>query len=116
MDPEALREFCLSMPCATEDVQWENDLLFRIGGKMFAVLALEPSHGVAFCFKCTPEEFADLTERPGIVPAPYLARYHWVGLQRLDALSPAALKKGIEASYRMVRAKLPKRVRAQFEN
>ena len=115
MDPESIREFCLSLPHATEGVQWENDLLFRIGGKMFAVLALEPSHGVVFCFKTTPEEFAELTERPGIIPAPYLARYHWVGLQSLDALDPGDLKEGVEASYQMVRAKLPKKVRAQFE-
>ncbi len=46
MDIEAVRKFCLSMPHADEIVQWENDLLFRIGGKMFAVVALEPSHGV----------------------------------------------------------------------
>ncbi len=69
MDPESIREFCLSLPHATEGVQWENDLLFRIGDKMFAVLALEPSHGVVFCFKATPEEFAELSRNhPGTLP------------------------------------------------
>ena len=38
MDLEAIRKFCLSLPHATEGIQWEDDLLFRIGGKMFAGL------------------------------------------------------------------------------
>ena len=41
MDIEKLRRYCLSLPHATEGIQWGSDLLFRIGGKMFAVVALE---------------------------------------------------------------------------
>ena len=110
MNPEAIRDYCLSLPSATEKIQWGNDLVFSIGEKMFAVLCLEESD-VKLSFKCTPEEQAELVEQDGIIPAPYLARYHWVGLKRFDALSQNDLKRLIGNSYDLVRAKLPARVR-----
>jgi predicted DNA-binding protein (MmcQ/YjbR family) len=112
MDIESVRKFCLSLPHADEKVQWGNDLLFRIGEKMFAVAALEPSHGVALSFKCTPEKFAELVEQEGIIPAPYMARHHWVGLEQFDALPDRELKPLLTNAYQMVLEKLPKKVRA----
>ena len=115
MDIESVRKFCLSLPHATERVQWGNDLLLCIGEKMFAVLTLDPSYGHAMSFKCTPEKFAELTEQEGIVPAPYVARYHWVALERFDALKEKELKSLLRNSYEMVLAKLPKRTRTQLD-
>ncbi len=111
MDIESVRKFCLSLPHVDEKVQWENDLLFRIGGKMFAVVALEPSHGVLMSFKCTPEKFAELVERDGIIPAPYVARYHWVGFERFDAVPDRELKELLTNAYDLVRDKLPKKIK-----
>ena len=116
MDIESVRSFCLALPHTDEKVQWVNDLLFRVGEKMFAVVALEPSHGVALSFKCTPEKFAELVEQDGIIPAPYMARHHWVGLERFDALPDRELKPLLKNSYQMVLEKLPKKVRAQLES
>jgi predicted DNA-binding protein (MmcQ/YjbR family) len=116
MDIESVRSFCLSLPYADEKVQWGNDLLFRIGEKMFAVVALEPSHGVLLSFKCTPEKFAELVEQDGIIPAPYMARHHWVGLERFDALSDRELKPLLRNAYQMVLEKLPKKVRTQLDS
>ncbi len=113
MDIETLRRYCLSLPHATEGIQWGNDLLFRIGGKMFAVVALERTP-ICISFKCTPEEFAELTEREGIIPAPYMARNNWVMLESLDVLPRAELKRLIKDSYGMVAAKLTKKVQAQL--
>jgi len=56
MDIESVRSFCLSLPHADEKVQWGNDLLFRIGEKMFAVVSLEPASEHCMSFKCTPEK------------------------------------------------------------
>ena len=114
MDHESVRSFCLSLPNVTEDVQWKSDLLFRIGNKMFAVLSLDPSYGHCMSFKCTPEMFAELTERDGIVPAPYVARYHWVALERFNALKDSELKTLLKNSYELVLAKLPKKVSDKF--
>lgn len=111
MDIESVRKFCLSLPHVTEDVQWQSDLLFRIGNKMFAVVGLEPSSHHCMSLKCTPEKFAELTEREGIVPAPYVARYHWVALERFDALSERELKALLSKAYELVRDKLPRKIR-----
>ena len=116
MDIESVRSFCLALPHTDEKVQWVNDLLFRVGEKMFAVVALEPSHGVSLSFKCTPEKFAELVELDGIIPAPYMARHHWVGLERFDALPDRELKPLLKNSYQMVLEKLPKKVRSQLES
>jgi predicted DNA-binding protein (MmcQ/YjbR family) len=108
MNVEWVRRHCLSFPHATEQIQWGNDLVFKIGGKMFAVTALEPS-AVWLSFKCSPEEFGELTDLPGIIPAPYLARAQWVALEREDALSRAEIKRLLRNSYDLVLAKLPKK-------
>jgi predicted DNA-binding protein (MmcQ/YjbR family) len=115
MDLEWLQETCLSLPGTTEQVQWENDLLFKVGGKMFAVTALEPS-AVWLCFKASSENFAELTERPSIIPAPYLARAKWVALEARDALPPDELARLLRDSYDMVFAKLTKKTRDAITN
>ncbi len=78
-DIDWVRDLCLSFPNATEQVTWGADLTFRISGKIFAVTVLEPAK-VWLSFKCSAENFAELTERAGIIPAPYLARAQWVAL------------------------------------
>src|SRR3954463_16172608 len=109
MNQETLRKFCLSLPHVTEDIKWGHDLCFLIAEKMFAVGALEASEGHFVSFKCTPEKFAELIEIEGIIPAAYMARNHWVTLQRDDALRDPEIKELIRGSYELVKAKLPKR-------
>ena len=116
MDIETVRKFCLSLPHCTEDVQWKNDLLFRIGNKMFAVVSLESASDHCMSFKCTPEVFAELTEREGIMPAPYVARYHWVALERFDALPEPELKQLLKNAYQLIFDKLPKKSKAALES
>jgi predicted DNA-binding protein (MmcQ/YjbR family) len=110
MNLESVREYCLSLPHTTEIIQWGNDLLFKIGGKMFAVVGLEPSHNVVMSFKATPEHFFELQEREGVIPAPYMARNQWLALQRFDAVRDDELRDLIAISYRLVFEKLPRRV------
>lgn len=115
MDNESARRFCLSLPHATEGIQWDNDLLFRIGGKIFAVLALDPAAGHRLSFKCTPEKFAELLELDGIIPAPYMARNKWVTLERFEALTDGEIKALLENSYALVFAKLTRKMQAQLK-
>jgi predicted DNA-binding protein (MmcQ/YjbR family) len=108
-----VRACCLALPHATEDVQWEHNLLFRIAGKMFCIANLEPGMSpTKIAFKCTPEKFAELVEIEGIIPAPYMARNHWVAMIEMDALRPAELNELIGASYQMILEKLPKNKQA----
>ena len=115
MDIESVRSFCLSLPHVDEKVQWGNDLLFRIGEKMFAVVSLEPAPDHCMSFKCTPERFAELVEQGGIFPAPYVARYHWVALKRFDALPDRELKDLLRTAYGLVYEKLPAKIKRQLE-
>jgi predicted DNA-binding protein (MmcQ/YjbR family) len=108
MNLDSLREYCLSFPDATENIQWGADLVFKIGGKMFAVASTEPGE-TKVSFKCTPEEFAELVEQDGIKPADYVARYHWVTVLRWDAVADREIRRLVRDSYDMVRAKLPKK-------
>lgn len=111
MQVEWVRRYCMSMPHATESVQWGAHLVFKIGGKMFAVLALEPAK-VWLSFQCSPEEFAELIEHADIIPAPYSARYHWVALETEDALGTVELKRLLGRAYQLVLEKLPRKARA----
>jgi predicted DNA-binding protein (MmcQ/YjbR family) len=114
MDIEQVHAYCLSFPHVTEVVLWGSDLVFKIGGKMFAVIGLDAASDHCMSFKCTPEKFAELIEKNGIVPAPYVARYHWVALERFNALSEKELKTLLRTAYDLVLAKLPKKLKAQL--
>jgi len=105
MNTDSIRKYCLAFPQATEILQWGDDLCFKIRGKMFAVLGLDNPR---LCFKCTPESFAELIERENIEPAPYVGRYKWVILERLDALRDEELKEFLRQSYEMVEANAPR--------
>lgn len=107
-DIDWVRELCLSFPHATEQVTWGADLTFRISGKIFAVAVLEPAK-VWLSFKCSAENFAELTERDGVIPAPYLARAQWVALERKEALQKEELAPLLREAYDLVFAKLPKK-------
>src|SRR5579864_6126170 len=106
MNVDEIRKYCMSFPAATENLQWGDELCFKIAGKIFLMLGLDNPR---FCFKCDPETFAELIEREDIRPAPYVGRYKWVILDRLDALRDDELRKLIGQSYEMVAAKAPKR-------
>jgi predicted DNA-binding protein (MmcQ/YjbR family) len=98
---------CRTLPNVTEDIKWGHDLCFCVHGKMFTVVSLERPHSIAF--KCTPETFGELIERPGIIPAPYMARNMWVQEQELgEVLDRRELEMLVRTSYDLVVAKLPK--------
>ena len=107
MTLDTVRSICRALPDVTEDVKWGGDLCFCVSKKMFVVVNLEPPHQVAF--KCTPESFGELVERPGIIPAPYMARNMWVQEQELGGvLDRREFEKLVKKSYELVVSKLPK--------
>lgn len=108
-----VRKLCLSLPHTTETVQWSDHLVFKIGGKIYAVASLEPRK-VWLSFKTTPEEFVTLTEIPGIIQAPYFARAQWVALEELDALPAAELQRLLKQAYDLIFAKLPQKKQTEL--
>lgn len=115
MNVDWIRDLCLSFPQTTEQVQWGEVLVFKVAGKIHALTVLTPAK-TWLTFKASPESFAELTERPGIIPAPYLARAKWVALETKDALPLDELARLLRASYDMVVAKLPKKIRESLVN
>ena len=96
MDLEAIRTYCLQLPHTTEGIKWGNDLCFMLAEKMYCVTGLiEP---FSCSFKCSDEDYGILTELPGIIPAPYMARNKWVNIQDTAALNKQEWEHYIEKS------------------
>jgi predicted DNA-binding protein (MmcQ/YjbR family) len=73
MNSDALCRYCLSFPQARENLQWSDELCFKVRGKIFMMVGLDPVPQ-RLCFKCTTEAFSELVERDGVIPAPYVGR------------------------------------------
>jgi predicted DNA-binding protein (MmcQ/YjbR family) len=113
MDFEAAKEVCRSLPGCTEDTKWDNDTVFSVGAKMFAVTNKNvPALG--FSFKVDDERFLELTDRPGIVPAPYLARAKWVYVRPEARLDDAELAALLRRSHELVFAKLTRKLQREI--
>lgn len=82
---------------------------------MFLIIVLDGETIDGVVFKCTPEEFDDLTDIDGIEQAPYCAKRHWVRVGDLGALSASELERRIRHSYDLVFAKLPKKTQASLK-
>jgi predicted DNA-binding protein (MmcQ/YjbR family) len=117
MDVERARAFLRGLPHVAETMQWGESLVFwigdkAVGGRMFAVLTLDVSRGRVIAFAATPERQAELCERAGLIPAPYLARAGWVAAERWDALTGREWQEELRSAYAVMEAKLPAKTRA----
>jgi predicted DNA-binding protein (MmcQ/YjbR family) len=114
MDLEAIRAYSLRLPHVTESVQWGDDLVFKVGGKMFLVANLEPAE-FAMSLKVGREAFYTLQETEGIEPAPYLARAQWLALREFHILRDAEMMELIAEAHRIVWESLSARRREEME-
>ena len=113
MTNDAIREHCLSLPNVTETVQWGDHLLFKVGGKMFAIIELD---GHSCALRCTPDSYAELVEMEDIVPSSHnMWKYQWVTLETLTALPDRRFRELLTTSYQLVRAGLSKKALAALE-
>ena len=113
MDIEDIQNICRQLPGVTEDIKWEHDLVFSIGGKMFCVVGLDQSPTTA-SFKVTDEEFEEMSNWPGFKPAPYVAKYKWVWVEDINKMKKADWKKFIQQSYDLVKNKLSAKLKKQL--
>jgi predicted DNA-binding protein (MmcQ/YjbR family) len=109
-----LRKTCLALPGAAESVQWGGQNVYKVGGKMFAIVGMEGRRFAGLSLKVSPESFHILTREAGIIPAPYLARAGWVMIKRLDVLPPPQLRAYIARSHAQVTAKLARKRQAEI--
>ena len=108
-DVEWIRKLCLSFADVTEDMPWDDNLCFKVRGKIFTGIVLSDGRFPRITLKCAPEAFHELLEIEGISPAPYVGRYKWVGLANSNVLSANELETLIRQSYELVAAKAPKK-------
>ena len=108
----ALRTLCADWPGVVAEVKWQDQLVFSVGGKMFAVLCLRGAQAAHLSFRVGPERFLEFTDRPGLRPAPYLARAHWVQRTQPKALAVAELKSLLRDSYEYALSKLTRAQRS----
>lgn len=102
-----IEAYCLSLPGARSDFKWGGVQVFSIAGnKMFALLDLLGSGNLAF--KVDDDLFLGFCDRPGMRPAPYLARAHWVSLSHPYQASEAELQQLLRRAHQLVVNRLPK--------
>ena len=115
MDIESVREYCLSLPHATEDFPFdETTLAFRIGGRIFAMIDLERTEW--FVLKCNPDMAIELREKYAeIAPAWHMNKRHWNQINLFGYLSEELICSLIRHSYSLVLQKLPKALRISLK-
>jgi predicted DNA-binding protein (MmcQ/YjbR family) len=113
MNVEEIQSICRQMTAVTEDIKWEHDLVFSIGGKMFCVVGLDQSPTSA-SFKVSDEEFEEICNWPGFKPAPYVAKYKWVWIEDINKMKRKDWEKYLKQSYNLVKDKLPAKLKKQL--
>jgi len=110
---QELLAYCLAKPGAWQDEPWEDDVVVKVGGKIFAFLGSGPASSVGL--KCgATREVADewLLRYPSEAAVmAYIGRSGWNTLQAGGAIPDDELREAIDASYEAVVAKLPKKDR-----
>lgn len=109
-----LRALCGRWPGVSSDIKWGNNLVFSVGGKMFVVTHVDGSESGRLSFKVADERFLELTDQPGIIPAPYLARARWVSVTDPKRFTTTELRAFVLDAYAAVRAKLTKKLQAEL--
>jgi predicted DNA-binding protein (MmcQ/YjbR family) len=117
MDNERIRKICMGLPHVAETVNWGHHLVYwvgdrDIGGKMFAMTDLDGTGTGVLWFHCGAERFHELLENEGIAGSPYLAKVHWVTVERWDALRPREIEEELRRAHTLIFEKLPKRTKA----
>lgn len=114
MDKKQLDRLLLRWEGVSSDVKWGDDLVYSVGGKMFAVHCLRGRQAGSLSFKVDDERFLELTELAGIEPAPYLARARWILLTDPRIFSRPELEALLRRSYTLVAAKLTRKLRQEL--
>ncbi|MBO9707825.1 MAG: MmcQ/YjbR family DNA-binding protein [Caulobacter sp.] len=109
MTPQDFDRIALALPGATMTVQWGADQVYKVGGKMFAVLG----EG-GFSFKASDVAFEVLSETGRAIPAPYLARAKWLRFADLAVQDEAEVADWLRTAHGLIAAKLTRKARAEL--
>jgi len=112
MTVEQLDALCARWPGVSRSIKWEVDLVQSVANKMFVALCtLGPERG-RLSFRVDTDRFLELTEQPGMGPAPYMARAFWISVTEPERFTHEELAGFVRRSYELVRENLPKKTQA----
>jgi len=114
MTPQELETLCKDWPGVASSIKWEDDLVFSVAAKMFAVVGLRGPHSGRLSFKVDKDRFLELTDQQGMIPAPYMARAFWVSIVEPERFARAEIEAFVRRSYELVRAGLSKKLQAKL--
>lgn len=100
---------CLALPGVTKEHPFGDSDVFKVGGKMFALISVQDGRPAGVWFKAGQTSAAILTQIEGIRPCPYLARAHWVAMDGLKALKPGELREYLSRAHALVASGLSKK-------
>ena len=117
MTLDDVKHFCSSLPYVEEIVKPhpKNYLSYTLLGKKLAYFKTSEPEMWRFSFRVSPERFLELTDQPGIKPAKYMARFHWVTVVNIESMNEAYLQELILWSYQKALRSLPKKIQAQVK-
>lgn len=115
MGIEEIREYCLSLPGTTEGMKWGEHLTFMVGNRMYAIFGLDQTP-INASFKVSDKEFEEMSDQPGMKPAPYLARNKWIAIDDIGGLGFEQWKKILKNAYTIIRNKLPKKIQENLDS
>jgi predicted DNA-binding protein (MmcQ/YjbR family) len=114
MDRETVASWVSAWPGVTHEVKWHDDLVFMVAGKMFLVYCFQGKNHGQLSFKVEDERLLELTDRPHVIPAPYMARAHWISLLPSCEMGEAEKRALVRRAYELVRAKLTKKLQREL--
>jgi predicted DNA-binding protein (MmcQ/YjbR family) len=105
-----LQEHCASLPGAEDLLHAApvNVLSYKIGDKTFAYFKTSAPEQWRFSFRATPDRFLELTGMPGVKPARYMGRFHWVTIVDVSRFPQDYLLELVQWSYDKAFSALPK--------
>jgi predicted DNA-binding protein (MmcQ/YjbR family) len=115
MTPRQIDTYCGKLPKAKRTVQWEGVIVFKVGGKMFAMIVPDDDGKPnELWFKSAPEHYDALSRSRGFKPAPYLARAKWVALDNPKVLTPGQTRAYLARAHSVIAAALPKKTQREL--
>lgn len=115
MDIEIVRQYCINKKGVTEGFPFnETTLVFKVMGKIFALLNLEFPHSINL--KCEPLRAIELREKfEEIAPGYHMNKKHWNTLELGGTLNNQLIRELIDHSYELVVKSLPKKLQKELD-
>lgn len=116
MTVQQVQDLCAAMPgaCTRLYAAPQNVLVYAVDDKQFAYFKTSEPERWRFSFRVSPDRFLELTDMPGIKPARYMARFHWVTVVEPSCLPADYLRELLDWSYQRALASLSKSRRASL--